>query len=82
MIIDFNAVEEKINPNFKGGEKAFNAKITGDALNKIIHGRLEKGASIGLHTHETNSEIIYRIMLMKISSFLLSFQNNKCFTFY
>lgn len=59
MIIDFNEIEEKINPNFKGGEKAFNAKIIGDTLNKIIHGRLEKGASIGLHTHETNSEIIY-----------------------
>ena len=59
MIIHFNAIEEKVNPNFKGGKKAFNAKIAGDALNKIIHGRLEKGASIGLHIHETNSEIIY-----------------------
>ena len=30
-----------------------------DGVNRILHGVLESGASIGLHTHETNSEIIY-----------------------
>ena len=30
-----------------------------DENNKIIGGRLEPGASIGEHTHETNSEIIF-----------------------
>ena len=30
-----------------------------DADNKIMRGRLIPGASIGLHTHETSSEIIY-----------------------
>ena len=30
-----------------------------DKNNKILLGTLEPGASIGLHTHETNSEIIY-----------------------
>lgn len=30
-----------------------------DPLVKIMRGKLAPGASIGLHTHETNSEIIY-----------------------
>ena len=30
-----------------------------DDLNKIINGRLQPGCTIGLHTHETNSEIIF-----------------------
>ncbi|WP_455541991.1 cupin domain-containing protein [Intestinibacter sp.] len=61
MIIDFNKVEEQVIPNFKGGEKEFNAKMNVDENNKIISGRLQPGASIGEHTHETNSEIIFFI---------------------
>ena len=34
-------------------------RIYTDAMGKIMKGRLIPGASIGLHTHETNSEIIY-----------------------
>ena len=34
-------------------------RIYNDELGKIMKGRLIPGASIGLHTHETNSEIIY-----------------------
>ena len=30
-----------------------------DELGKILYGRLEPGSSIGMHTHETNSEITY-----------------------
>ena len=53
-------------PN-KAGAEAFinflcdpeNAKINVDENNKILGGRLEPGASIGEHTHETNSEIIF-----------------------
>jgi len=59
MIIDFNKIEEKAIPNFKGGEKEFHAKMNVDEKNKIISGKLLPGASIGLHTHETNSEIIF-----------------------
>ena len=33
-------------------------KATSDEI-KIMHGRLEPGSSIGLHSHETNSEVIY-----------------------
>ena len=59
MILDTNKIEEKALANFKGGEKALNARMHGDENNKIIFGRLEPGASIGEHTHETNSEIIF-----------------------
>ena len=59
MIIDFKHMEEQILPNFKGGEKAYAVKKFTDDRNMIMHGRLESGASIGLHTHEGNCEIIY-----------------------
>lgn len=59
MIIDFNCMNENVMHNFNGGEKDALLKISNDGLNKIINGRLEPGASIGLHTHKTNSEIIY-----------------------
>jgi len=59
MIIGSNEMEEKRIPNFKGGEGDFIAKIYSDEINKIIHGRLEPGSTIGYHKHETNSEIIY-----------------------
>ena len=58
MIIDFKHMEEQILPNFKGGEKAYAVKKFTDDRNMIMHGRLESGASIGLHTHEGNCEII------------------------
>jgi len=59
MKIDFNLIEEVSHPNFKGGEKCFDAKMFFDGKNRIMKGRLVPGASIGVHTHETNSEIIY-----------------------
>ena len=59
MIIDFKNTEATVIPNFKGGEKSLTAKMYFDGVNRILHGVLESGASIGLHTHETNSETIY-----------------------
>ena len=59
MIINFMEQEEEIFPNFKDGEKEYAAKMNFDGQNRIMHGRLIPGASIGLHTHDTNSEIIY-----------------------
>lgn len=59
MMIDFNSMEEKILPEFKGGEKEYHAKMHTDELNKIMYGTLIPGASIGMHTHDTGSEIIY-----------------------
>lgn len=61
MIIDFDKMETKDNKNFLGGEKSMLANIFNDGVNKVLRGRLEPGASIGLHTHKTSSEIIYII---------------------
>lgn len=58
MIIDFDNMEEKAMQNFKGGNKEYNVKMFSDSNNKIMRGRLVPGASIGLHTHMENSEII------------------------
>ena len=60
-MIKFDSVEEKELLAFKGGEGALNAKMLTDELNKILMGRLEPGSSIGLHTHEDSSEIMYFI---------------------
>lgn len=59
MIINFDNMEEKTFFNFKGGEKEARVKMYSDENNKIMHGVLIPGASIGLHTHEANSEIVY-----------------------
>ncbi len=59
MVIDFNKMAEEAKPNFKGGLKEYNVKMFTDDTNKIMHGRLVPGASIGFHTHETDQEVIY-----------------------
>ena len=59
MKIVFDNMEETVLVNFCGGEKALCANMFLDENGKILRGRLEPGASIGLHTHETSSEMIY-----------------------
>lgn len=59
MIIDFENMQEKVLENFNGGEKALITKMSVDERNKILYGKLEPGATIGLHTHDTSSEVIY-----------------------
>ncbi len=59
MILDFSKMEETVKTQFYGGEKELKARMLIDKNNKILLGTLEPGASIGLHTHETSSEIIY-----------------------
>ncbi len=59
MNINFNNITEEEIKNFKGGEKAANMKFYVDENNRIMQGRLIPGASIGLHTHASNSEIMY-----------------------
>ena len=59
MILNFNEMPETVLRNFNGGEKELRAKMSVDEHNKILYGRLEPGASIGIHTHDTSSEIIY-----------------------
>lgn len=59
MILDFDKMKMQVMKNFKGGEKEVRAKMHVDKNNRIMQGVLIPGASIGLHTHETNSEIVY-----------------------
>lgn len=59
MLIDFSKIEEQVIPQFLGGEGTTRARMRVDELGKIMRGALEPGSSIGLHTHETSSEIIY-----------------------
>ena len=61
MIIDFEKMQETPNPQFKGGEGVTLFRTFYDGMNKIMRGRLDVGCSIGYHTHETNSEIMYII---------------------
>lgn len=59
MIIDFKNIEEQSLPHFKGGEGSMEARMFFDGRNRIMRSRLQPGSSIGLHTHETSSEIIF-----------------------
>ena len=58
-MIRFSKSDFKDIPNFKGGEGIFRAAIVSDERNKILKGILPPAASIGLHTHDTSSEIIF-----------------------
>ena len=59
MLIEFDKMEEQVIPKFLGGEGVFHTRMRVDELGKIMRGALEPGSSIGLHTHDTSSEIIY-----------------------
>jgi len=58
-MIDFNTMAETPMHHFKGGEGDTHARMFADDLNRFMKGRLEPGCSIGLHTHDTSSEIIF-----------------------
>lgn len=59
MKIDFEMIEEKRVPEFKGGTGAARLRIYEDETVKVIRGCLEKDSSIGMHTHEGDSETVY-----------------------
>ena len=59
MRIVFEELDKTVIPHFRGGEKETQLTKFEDEKNKIMFGNLEPGASIGMHIHETNSEIIY-----------------------
>ena len=61
MLIEFKNLNEDIIKNFKGGEREFIIRQFNDQYNKIAIGKLESGASVGLHTHTDSCEIIYVI---------------------
>ena len=54
MRLDFVNMEAERIPHMRGGEKEVALKSYSDGKNKIMLGRLIPGATIGLHTHETN----------------------------
>ena len=59
MLIEFDRMQETAIDKFRGGIGLTISRMYVDDKNKIMLGRLEPGASIGLHRHETSSEIIY-----------------------
>ena len=59
MIIDFESMPFDKKTEFLGGKGNFYIRSHKDNMNNIMSDRLEPGASIGYHKHETNSEIIY-----------------------
>ena len=59
MILDMMNMEETAFENFKGGEGITYGRMYFDGVNRILLARLEKGASIGLHTHDTSCEVIH-----------------------
>lgn len=59
MIIDFSKIQESVIANFYGGENNTVSQMHVDDMNRIMRGKLEPGASIGLHKHENGSEIVY-----------------------
>ena len=61
MILNFDSIEEKVIPECKGGEKNIIPRMFTHDKIKIMKAKLEPGASIGYHIHDTNSEIIFMI---------------------
>ena len=59
MLINFDKIQETVFEKFRDGEKLTISRMYIDDSNKIMYGKLEPGASIGLHKHETSSEVIY-----------------------
>ena len=59
MVIDFKEIGETAIPEFKGGKGRILSAMHVDDMNRIMFGRLEPGCTVGLHTHDTSSEIIY-----------------------
>lgn len=59
MIIEMNNGKKEDFERFKGGNGKLIATMFFDGTNRIIHGILKQGSSIGIHTHIGNCEIIY-----------------------
>ena len=59
MLIEFEKIDQQVLNQFKGGTGEFCLHAFDHPACRIMKGSLEPGASIGMHTHETNSEVIY-----------------------
>lgn len=60
-MINFDDIEVVELPEFNGGTGVTKGRMIIDNNVKIMKAELEKGSSIGEHTHTTSSEIIYII---------------------
>lgn len=61
MLINFNAMTERRNPEMNGGTGELSAKMYMDEQGKIIPCKIHPGGSIGLHRHPTSDDINYII---------------------
>lgn len=59
MLISFDQMNDTVLEHFKGGEGTLISKMFTDTNGKIMRGRLLPHSTVGLHTHEGNSEIIF-----------------------
>ena len=59
MVIDLKNMEYETIPNFLGGDKEVYRKLQNTDNGRIMYIKIPSGASIGMHTHETNSETVY-----------------------
>lgn len=59
MQINFDNLETQVVNGMKGGQGEARLQLVQDVDNKIMRSVLAPGASIGLHTHETSSEVMY-----------------------
>lgn len=59
MLIDFNELKEVLFSGLDGGNGDVHAKMLICDNNRIVTSRLEEGAHIGVHTHDTSYEIDY-----------------------
>ena len=59
MLIDFSALPETVVPHMRDGAGEVHLRKFADDRGKIMRGHLPAGATIGLHVHETSSEVIY-----------------------
>lgn len=59
MLIEFDRIPETVTPRMRGGEGELIARMFVNEDTKIMQGLLAPGSTIGRHTHETDSEMIY-----------------------
>ena len=59
MQIRFEDIPEAVVPHARGGEKEFRKRAFTTDDNTVMLGRLIPGASLGVHTHEDESETMY-----------------------
>lgn len=59
MLIKLDCMNDEVFPNFLGGEKEITARIYQDDNVEILWAKLAPGASVGMHTHKTESETMF-----------------------